>query len=83
MKLFLRWSLSPHETFPFQFNISEKTTVSEICKMIRCKNNQWQGNPTFSIIKLYDYDNHFADDNSEIGNVFNKDEEQYLIFAAG
>ena len=52
MKVYLRWTKSSRCAFPFVFDVSEETTVAEICKMAIQENNSNANNPTFSIVKL-------------------------------
>ncbi len=57
MKIYLRWTKSSRCAFPFVFDVSEETTVSDICKMVIKENNSNHNNPTFSIVKLRANDN--------------------------
>lgn len=83
MLIFLRWSLSPHESYPFCFDVQQHTTIGELCKMVLTKNNQWYGNPTFSVVKIYDEDTKLLDENSTISMCFDNTDDRYLVFVAG
>lgn len=82
MLIFLRWSLSPQESYPFCFDVQKHTTIGEICKMVLTKNNQWHGNPTFSVVKIYDEDTKLLDEKSTISMCFDNTDDRYLVFVA-
>ena len=67
MKVYLRWTKSSRCAFPFVFDVSKETTVSEICKMVIQENNSNDNNPTFSIVKLRS-NNTFVNDSQLISN---------------
>jgi hypothetical protein len=62
MKVYLRWSKSSRCAFPFVFDVSEETTVSEICKLVMQQNNSNDNNPTFYNVKLRANDNTFINE---------------------
>jgi len=68
MKIYLRWTKSSRCAFPFVFDVSEETTVSDICKMVIKENNSNHNNPTFSIVKLRANDNTFLSDSLVISS---------------
>ena len=80
MLVFLKWSLSSQESYPFCFDVQENITIGELCKMVLRQNNQWHGNPTFSIVKIYDEDTKLLENTSTIGM---SSEDRYFIFVAG
>ena len=63
MKVYLRWAKSSRCAFPFVFDVSEQTTVSEICKLVMQQNNSNDNNPTFYNVKLRANDNTFINEN--------------------
>ena len=65
MKVYLRWTKSSRCAFPFVFDVSKETTVSEICKMVIQENNSNDNNPKFSIVKLRS-NNTFVNDSTAI-----------------
>ena len=67
MKVYLRWTKSSRCAFPFVFDVSEETTVSQICNMVIQENNSNNNNPTFSIVKLRT-NNIFVNDSQVISN---------------
>ena len=83
MLVFLRWSLSSNESYPFCFEVKENTKIGELCNMVMCKNNQWLGNPTFSVVKIYGDDKKLLDDDSKINILFDQKDDLYLDFVAG
>ena len=83
MLIFLRWSLSPQDSYPFCFDVQENTTIGELCKMVLTKNNQWSGNPTFSVVKIYDENTKLLDETSTISMCFENTDDRYLDFVAG
>lgn len=62
MKVYLRWTKSSRCAFPFVFDVSEETTVSEICKLVMHQNNSNDNNPVFSVVKIRANDNIFVND---------------------
>jgi hypothetical protein len=48
----LRWLRGGSDTFPFQYELDENTTVREVCGMVLETNNRWHGNPRFSVVKV-------------------------------
>jgi hypothetical protein len=79
-KISLRWNLSPYTTY--KFNVSETTTIGEVCNLVIDHNNKWPGNPTFSVVKIYGDNNKFVPDNSTMLEMC-IDNDDCLIFAAG
>ena len=67
MKVYLRWTKSSRCAFPFVFDVSKQTTVSEICNMVIQENNSNDNNPRFSIVKLRS-NNTFVNDSQLISN---------------
>ena len=67
MKVYLRCTKSSSCAFPFVFDVSEETTVSQICNMVIQENNSNNNNPTFSIVKLRS-NNIFVNDSQVISN---------------
>ena len=67
MKVYLRWTKSSRCAFPFVFDVSEETTVSEICKMVIQENNSNDNNPPFTFVKLR-VNNTFANDSEVISS---------------
>ena len=62
MKVYLRWAKSSRCAFPFVFDVSEETTVSQICKLVMQHNNSNDNNPAFSVVKIRANDNIFVND---------------------
>jgi len=60
MKVYLRWTKSSRCSFPFVFNVSEETTIDEICKMVIKENNRNDINPSFFIVKILAKHNTYA-----------------------
>ena len=67
MKVYLRWTKSSRCAFPFVFDVSEETTVSEICKMVIQENNSNDNNPPFTFVKLR-VNNTFVNDSEVISS---------------
>ena len=71
MKVYLRWTKSSRCSFPFVFNVSEETTIDEICKMVIEENNRNDINPSFFIVKILAKDNTYAK-NSDVVSSFQR-----------
>ena len=71
MKVYLRWTKSSRCSFPFCFDVSEETTVEEICKMVIQENNSNDVNPPFFIVKILSKDNTYAK-NSDVVSSFQR-----------
>ena len=79
-KISLRWNLSPYTTY--KFNVSETTTIGEVCNLVIDHNNKWPGNPTFSVVKIYGKDT-FLDDSKCIEEFNDNKNLLTFHFAAG
>lgn len=82
MKVYLRWSKSSRCAFPFVFDVSEQTTVSEICKLVMEQNNSNDNNPRFFIVKLCANDNIFVNDSILISSFPRVNGAYYFDFDA-
>lgn len=73
VKVYLRWCMSAcHSGCPFQYDVSETTTIGEISNMVLTINNHWFDTGVsvtgrWSVVKICGNDNTFLEDNSPIG----------------
>jgi hypothetical protein len=87
VKVCLRWCISGiHSGFPYQYDVSETTTIGEICKMVIATNNEWHNKGwaenRYSIIKVCGHNNKFFEDSHVIGGGHHQN-ECYFVFYAG
>jgi hypothetical protein len=87
VKVCLRWNISNiHSGFPFQYEVSETTTIGEICQKVIATNYEWlcsnMATQKFNIVKICGNNNTFLDDSQIIGGD-HYENECYLVFVAG
>ena len=84
MLVHLRWKMAEHPAYPFHYEVSESTTVGEVCSMVMETNNVWPGNPLFSVVRVCDSANDaLVDDARAIGELRTDAGLCYLEFVAG
>ena len=84
MLVHLRWKMAEHPAYPFHYEVSETTTVGEVCSMVMDTNNVWPGNPRFSVVRVCDSANHaLVDDARAFGELRTDAGLCYLEFVAG
>jgi hypothetical protein len=73
VKVCLRWGMSGiYSGCPFQYDVSETTTIDEVCDLVLATNNLWwsQGysSSKWSIVKICGPNNTFLDNSTAIGS---------------
>lgn len=86
VKVFLRWCIAGvHSGFPFQYDVSETTTIGELCQMVIDTNNGWwaqnRSSQPFRIVKICGPNDTFWPDSHQIGGGYHQN-ECYLVFDA-
>ena len=83
----LRYCIAPvHSGCPFQYNVSETTTIGEICTMVLATNNSWWDNgghalKRWKVVKICGPNNTFLEDSFVIGGGYYQN-QCVLVFDA-
>ena len=85
MLVHLRWKMAEHPAYPFHYEVSETTTVDEVCRMVMDTNNVWPGNPHFSVVRVCDAtaEHTLVDGARTVGELRTDSGLCYLEFVAG
>jgi len=87
IKVRLRWCIAhPHSGAPFGYDVSETTTIGELCAMVIATNNEWFSKNycqhRFSVVKICGPNDTFLDDSTMIGGGHYQN-ECFFVFWAG